>query len=108
MQDNEYQCPAEERAIYRFSGVEKGMVMRRYWSSACPHCPTKTQCTPSPNPRVTRWEHVFGTLKNWMGYTHFLTRRLSNVGTEMSLQVLTYNMRRVIAILGINGALKAQ
>jgi len=51
---------------------------------------------------------VFGTLKNWMGYTHFLTRRLSNVGTEMSLQVLTYNMRRVIAILGINGALKAQ
>jgi len=32
-------------------------------------------------------EHVFGTLKHWMGSTHFLTRRLRNVGTEMSLQV---------------------
>lgn len=133
-QDDEYQCPAGERATYRFSGVEKGMVMRRYWSSACPHCPMKTQCTPSPNRRITRWEHeevleavqrrldrspdsmmvrrrtvehVFGTLKSWMGYTHFLTRRLSNVGTEMSLQVLAYNMRRVIAILGINGAVRA-
>jgi hypothetical protein len=33
-------------------------------------------------------EHVFGTFKHWMGYTHFLTRRLPNVGTEMSLNVL--------------------
>lgn len=52
-------------------------------------------------------EHVFGTLKSWMGYSHFLTRRLANVGTEMSLHVLAYNMRRVIAILGFDGAVKA-
>ena len=45
-------------------------------------------------------EHVFGTLKAWMGATHFLTRGLKNVASEMSLQVLAYNMKRVIAILG--------
>lgn len=42
-----------------------------------------------------------------MGYTHFLTRRLLNVGTEMSLQVLAYNLRRVMAILGFKGTIKA-
>jgi hypothetical protein len=46
-------------------------------------------------------EHVFGTLKHWMGATHFLMRRLQNVGTEMSLHVLAYNLKRVIEVLGI-------
>jgi hypothetical protein len=35
-----------------------------------------------------------------MGATHFKTRNLGKVGTEMSLQVLAYNLKRVIAILG--------
>lgn len=52
-------------------------------------------------------EHVFGTLKYWMGSTHFLTRRLPNVGTEMSLHVLAYNLKRVINILGIARTMKA-
>ena len=43
-------------------------------------------------------EHPFGTIKAWMGATHFLTRTLKRVSTEMSLQVLAYNMKRVIAI----------
>ena len=46
-------------------------------------------------------EHPFGTLKSWMGATHFLTRTLEKVRTEMSLHVLAYNLKRVIAILGI-------
>lgn len=46
-------------------------------------------------------EHVFGTLKHWMGSTHFLTKRLENVSTEMSLHVRAYNFKRVIAILGM-------
>jgi hypothetical protein len=46
-------------------------------------------------------EHVFGTLKHWMGSTHFLTRRLENVSTEISLHVLAYNLKRVIAIPGM-------
>ena len=45
-------------------------------------------------------EHPFGTIKSWMGATHFLTRSLGKVRTEMSLHVLAYNLKRVIAILG--------
>jgi transposase len=39
-------------------------------------------------------EHPFGTLKAWMGATHFLTRTLDKVRTEMSLHVLAYNLKR--------------
>lgn len=52
-------------------------------------------------------EHVFGTLKNWMGYTHFLTKRLGNVSTEMSLNVLAYNFKRVLGILGFERTMAA-
>jgi len=52
-------------------------------------------------------EHVFGTLKHWMGSAHFLTRRLPNVATEMSLHVLAYNLKRVMSILGIAKTIKA-
>ena len=45
-------------------------------------------------------EHPFGTLKASMGSIPFLTRTLKRVGTEMSLHVLAYNLKRVIAILG--------
>jgi hypothetical protein len=132
--DDEYKCPAGQRAIYRFTGEEHGMQLRRYWSSACPQCPMKSRCTPSSYRRITRWEHesvlesvqrrldktpdamkirrrtvehVFGTFKHWMGYTHFLTRRLPNVGTEMSLNVLAYNLTRVLRILGFRKTMKA-
>jgi hypothetical protein len=50
-------------------------------------------------------DHVFRTLKHWMGSTHFLTRRLENVSTEMSLHVLAYNLKRVISILGMQKAM---
>jgi hypothetical protein len=132
--DDEYQCPAGQRAIYRYSREENGMQLRRYWSSACPQCSMKQRCTPSPYRRIARWEHetvledvqrrlnrqldamtlrrrtiehVFGTLKHWMGSTHFLTRRLDNVSTEMSLHVLAYNLKRVIAIMGMPRTMKA-
>jgi len=132
--DDEYQCPAGQRAIYRFTREEHGLQIRRYWTSACPQCPIKAQCTPSDYRRISRWEHeavldavqrrldrqpkamtlrrrtvehVFGTLKHWMGTTPFLMRRLPNVATEMSLQVLAYNLKRVISILGIARTMKA-
>ncbi len=128
-----YECPAGERAPYRFSTVENGLTLRKYWSSACPQCPMKSRCTTSDARRISRWEHedvleamqrrldrnlnamtvrrrtvehVFGTLKHWMGSTHFLTRGLKNVSTEMSLQVLAYNMKRVIQILGMDVTMK--
>jgi transposase len=132
--DDEYQCPAGQRAIYRFSREEGGLLLRRYWSSACPQCAMKSQCTPSAYRRISRWEHedviervqkrldrmpeamtvrkstiehVFGTLKHWMGWTHFLTRGIKNVATEMSLSTLAYNLKRVINILGITKTMKA-
>jgi len=132
--DDEYQCPAGERAIFRFATIENGLAIRKYWSSSCPRCPLKAQCTTSSYRRITRWEHerileamqrrldrrpnamtlrrrtiehVFGTLKFWMGSTHFLTRGLHNVGTEMSLYVLAYNLKRLIKLLGLPKTLQA-
>jgi transposase len=123
-----YRCPAGELAIYRFTSIEDGKALRKYWSSNCGGCHLKQQCTPAPVRRISRWEyeevlekvqarldaapqaskfrqrtieHVFGTLKAWMGSTHFLTKTLPHVKTEMSLQVLAYNMRRAIKILGV-------
>lgn len=124
---NEYRCPAGERAIWRMTTVESGRTMHRYWASACPRCPIKSRCTPSDYRRIARWEHEqvlddmqqrldrmpqasrlrrqtvehpFGTLKAWMGATHFLTKTLPRVRTEMSLQVLAYNLKRALNIFG--------
>lgn len=56
--DDEYQCPAGERAIYRFSTLEKtGLNVHLYWTSACPGCAIKAQCTTSSYRRIRRWEH---------------------------------------------------
>jgi hypothetical protein len=52
-------------------------------------------------------EHPFGTIKAWMGSTHFLTRTLKRVRTEMSLHILAYNIKRVIAIIGVGPLLQA-
>ena len=57
--------------------------------------------------RRTTSEHPFGTLKAWMGATHFLTRTLDRVSTEMSLHVLAYNLKRVMNILGIKPLIQA-
>jgi hypothetical protein len=53
-ESDEYRCPAGERAIRRFTSVEQGMTLHKYWSSACPRCPIKAQCTPSNYRRITR------------------------------------------------------
>lgn len=127
---HDYTCPAGEALIWRFSSIEKGLVLHRYWSSKCQTCGLKTQCTPSKQRRIRRWEHEavleemqrrlnqapemmrvrkrtvehpFGTLKQWMGSTHFLTHRLVGVSAEMSLNVLAYNMKRVMKIIGTEG-----
>jgi hypothetical protein len=132
--DDEYECPAGERLIYRFNREEAGKKIRRYWSSACVRCSIKSQCTPGDYRRVSRWEHEavveaaearlvdhpnvmrtrratvehpFGTLKAWMGSTHFLTKTLDRVSTEMSLHVLAYNMKRVINLIGTQKLLEA-
>jgi transposase len=132
--DDEYRCPAGQRLIKRFTTVEAGMTLNVYWSSACPRCPIKAQCTTGSERRVRRWvheavidamqerldrdpekmrvrrqtvEHPFGTIKFWMGATHFLMKTLARVRTEMSLHVLAYNFKRVMQLLGISGMMAA-
>lgn len=127
-ESDEYFCPANERLIWRMTTEEKDRKLHCYWSLNYHTCYLKAQCTPSKQRRVTRWEHEavleaveksrleqkpemmlirkstvehpFGTIKSWMGSTHFLTRQFKNVKTEMSLHVLAYNLKRVFSILG--------
>ncbi|NWF46318.1 hypothetical protein F3K02_13810 [Hydrogenophaga sp. D2P1] len=46
-------------------------------------------------------------IKHWMGSMHFLTRGIQNVSTEMSLNGLAYNFKRVLSILGFERTKKA-
>ncbi len=130
-----YRCPAGEILKWRFNSDEGGdKMLRQYWTTKCQGCALKAKCTPGKERRVRRWEHEdvldamqkrldrmsgamrlrrqtvehpFGTIKAWMGATHFLTKRLRGVRTEMSLQVLAYNMKRVIAIMGVKPLMEA-
>jgi hypothetical protein len=124
-----YRCPAGALLPHHMTTVERGLTLHRYWDRAsCQACALKPQCTPSVERRVTRWEHEavieamqrrmdlapqspmklrrrivehpFGTIKAWMGHTHFLMKRLKNVKTEISLHILAYNLKRVMQILG--------
>ena len=52
-------------------------------------------------------EHPFGTIKSWMGMSHFKTRTLRRVSTEMSLHVLAYNLTRMINIMGVKPLIEA-
>ncbi|MGB5690395.1 MAG: IS1182 family transposase [Woeseiaceae bacterium] len=124
---DQYECPAGERLKLHTERVEDGKMLKRYWTSACSRCAIKPQCTNGKERRVSRWvhedvleraqrrlekepemmkarrclvEHPFGTLKSWTSSTHLLTKTLPSVSTEMSLQVLAYNMKRAINLLG--------
>ena len=52
--------------------------------------------------RASLVEHPFGSLKLWLGWTHFLMRGLDKVRAEMNLLMLSYNFKRVLNILGID------
>ncbi len=132
-----YRCPAGEHLIHRHRTYEHDMTIHVYWVSdpICRACALRAQCTTSrQSRRIRRWEHEevldmiearleqapemmqlrrqtvehpFGTLKAWMGATHFLTKTLPRVRAEMSLQVLAYNMKRVINLIGMHALIEA-
>jgi len=133
-EDDVYLCPNGERLSYRYSNEEAGKMLRRYWTAACQACALKAKCTTARERRISRWEHEavlesvqarldrnpdkmrvrrqtvehpFGTIKSWMGATHFQMKTLEHVGTEMALHVLAYNMKRVMKILGVGGLIEA-
>jgi transposase len=134
VKDDEYRCPAGERLTRRTKTHPKGLTVYRYWSSVCGACALKSRCTTGKERRISRWEHEdvldamqrrlaldpdimrlrrstvehpFGTLKAWMGSTHFLTMTLERVSTEMSLHVLAYNLKRVINLMGVESLIEA-
>jgi transposase len=129
-----YICPAGERLAYSFTTEDKGLVLRRYATKACQNCAIKNACTTAKQRLISRWEHEhvldavqrrldehpekmrqrretvehpFGTIKAWMGATHFLMKTLPKVATEMALHVLAYNMTRVMNIMGIQSLMAA-
>ena len=132
--NDEYECPAGERLTHRTTTRDRGKEIKRYWTSACSSCAIKNQCTTGNERRVSRWvhadvldraqarldkqpdsmrvrratvEHPFGTIKSWMGATHFQLKTIPRVSTEMSLHVLAYNMKRAINLLGTKEILVA-
>jgi Flp pilus assembly protein TadD len=132
--DDVYLCPSGEQLTYHYTNEEDGKTLRRYWTNACRGCALKSQCTTGKERRISRWEHEavleavqarldrnphkmrerrqtvehpFGTIKSWMGATHFQMRTLKHVGTEMALHVLAYNMKRLMHILGVGGLIEA-
>jgi len=134
-QNDRYTCPAGEHLTKGAVRSDRKDNIDHYRNlTACLTCALKPQCTPDRVKRVKRWqhegvldkmqarldrlpeamtirrqtvEHAFGTLKAWMGATHFLTKTLKNVGTEMSLQVLAYNMKRMINMIGVKPLIRA-
>jgi len=133
-EDDVYRCPAGERLAYRYTNQEKGLTLRRYWTNVCQACAIRHRCTTGKERRITRWEHEhvleaverrldehpekmrqrrqtvehpFGTIKFWMGATHFQMKTLKRVSTEMAVHVLAYNLKRVMNILGIGPLIAA-
>ena len=130
-----YTCPAGQHLTRGKVRSDRRDSIDHYRNlRACPTCALKPRCTPDKHTRVKRWEHEgvldqmqarlermpeamtirrqtvehpFGTIKAWMGSTHFLTKTLDKVKTEMSLHVLAYNLKRMIKILGVGPLLKA-
>jgi len=130
-----YWCPAGKKLTFRFQTSEKNRDIKYYASSACTHCPIKAQCTRNKGGRrITRWvdeglldemeqrvrgapekmklrkclaEHPFGTMKRPWNQGYFLTKGLENVGTEMNLTVLAYNIKRAVNILGVPKMIEA-
>lgn len=128
-----YICPTGNELQNRFTVVEDGLELQMYFNHiACRDCSQRSRCTTSKRDprRIRRWvheaemedmqtrldaspqtavvrkqtvEHPFGTIKMWMGATHFLMRRFKNVSTEISLHVLAYNLKRMMSILGNEG-----
>ena len=127
-------CPAGEWLPYHYTNEEAGGTLRNYWTNVCGRCPVKAKCTTGKERRIKQWEHEailervpkrldddpakipprsttvenpFGTIKAWMGETHFKMKTMKHVATEMALHVLAYNMMRVTSILGVPTLLAA-
>jgi transposase len=131
-----YLCPAGEKLYYYRNRKKEGKIIGRTYRNldACFSCPVKASCTRAVNGRTifrhrnqdfldrvdrqTREnlktyklrqmivEHPFGTIKRAWGASYFLTRRKASVSAEIALSLLSYNLMRVINILGTEEILR--
>jgi hypothetical protein len=130
-----YRCPQGEELTYRYESFELNRQIRYYATPRCRDCPIKARCTTNQRGRrITRWvdeklledmarrvrarpevmrrrqqlsEPPFGTIKRAMGHGYFLMKGLNKVGAEMSLTVLSYNLKRVINLIGVKKMIAA-
>ena len=131
-----YRCPAGAQLQKRFARVEGRKLISVYFNQkACSACASRPLCTagkeeahtndgstrPCSNAMERRLqampeamavrrctvEHVFGTIKGWMGATHFPNARPQDVSTEASLAILAYNIKRAVAVVGVASTLKS-
>jgi transposase len=127
-----WQCPAGATLTCR--EVSHTEQKKKYWSVACDGCALKAQCTPATKRLVVRhfyedareamhrraasdpvWmkfrretvEHPYGTIKWMMGYPRFLVKGLKKAKAELALEIMGYNLKRVINILGVEAVLQA-
>lgn len=126
-----YVCPQGEELSYRYTShdKERNKEMKVYTTKACSACPLRAQCTTGKGGRkLKRWvdqevidrlqqrnrgrpellqqrktlaEHPFGTIKRAMNQGYFLLKGIKKVTTEVSLTVLSYNLKRAINIIGV-------
>jgi transposase len=134
-QKDVYVCPAGRTLTYRFSTDEKGRQLRYYRASECKRCALRKQCTRNQgnrtitreedealmeamalrvkaNPQIMKLrkqlcEHPFGTLKRFLGYTHFLLKGLVKVRAEWSLMTLAYNFKRLLKLVSFEQLMAA-
>ena len=129
-----YRCPAGEQLKYRFTARRTASSTAALLDECVPHLRAQSAVHDGPERRITRWEHEhvleavqqrldanpqamrqrretvehpFGTMKARMGATHFLTKTLPKVATEMALSVLAYNLTRVMNIVGVKPLIAA-
>jgi transposase len=124
-----YVCPQGEELRFRSMQNKRGKQFKVYKTKACVTCPLRRQCTTSKYGRkLERWEdqgvidrlqarnrgrpellkqrktlaeHPFGTIKRGMNQGFFLLKGISKVTTETGLTVLSYNLKRVLNIMGV-------
>lgn len=124
-----YVCPQGEELRSTKVTTERNKKFKVYATKACRDCPLRRQCTTSKYGRkIKRWvdqavidrlntrnrgqpellkqrktlaEHPFGTIKRGMDQGYFLLKGIKKVSTEIGLTILSYNLKRVINIMGV-------
>jgi transposase len=133
-QGDVYYCPAGAQLRRRRQMEDKGRILFNYYHrQACKGCVLKGRCTKTAYRTVSRWEHeeslermaqkvavapeklaqrktliehCWGTMK-WLLPGGFLVRGKIKVGAEVSLVHFGYNLKRALAVVGLEKLLAA-